>query len=114
MAEQTAPAPAVEPSKYDDYDYPATKATPQSGHPGHTTPEQDAKVIELRTLLEQDGYTQRLDTHTLVSFEMSCWRCTKGTGLIRLLNAAPILEGSEVRCRELEADVRQGNYHPLL
>ncbi|KAI9773427.1 MAG: cytosolic factor, phosphatidylinositol/phosphatidylcholine transfer protein [Geoglossum simile] len=68
MAEQTAPAPAAEPSKYDDYDYPTTKDTPQSGHPGHTTPEQDAMVTELRTLLEQDGYTRRLDTHTLLRF----------------------------------------------
>jgi hypothetical protein len=53
--------------KYDNYDYPTTAPTAQSGHPGHTTPEQDAQVYQLRMKLEQDGYTERLDTLTLVS-----------------------------------------------
>jgi hypothetical protein len=52
--------------KYDHYDYPTTSPNKQSGHPGHTTPEQDAQVFQLRTLLEQAGYTERLDTLTLV------------------------------------------------
>ena len=52
--------------KYDHYDYPTTSPHKQSGHPGHTTPEQDAQVFQLRTLLEQAGYTERLDTLTLV------------------------------------------------
>lgn len=52
--------------KYDDYDFPTTSSTKQSGHPGHTTPEQDAQVFQLRTKLEQAGYTERLDTLTLV------------------------------------------------
>ena len=53
--------------KYDDYDYPTTSPNVQSGHPGHTTPEQDAQVFQLRTQLEQAGYTQRLDTLCMVS-----------------------------------------------
>ena len=53
--------------KYDDYDYPTTSPTVQSGHPGHTTPEQDAQVFQLRTQLEQMGYKDRLDTLCMVS-----------------------------------------------
>ncbi|KAF9889160.1 cytosolic factor, phosphatidylinositol/phosphatidylcholine transfer protein [Aspergillus nanangensis] len=55
-------------SKYDDYDFPTTAPEAQSGHPGHTTPEQDQKVEQLRTELEQLGYTERLDTLTLLRF----------------------------------------------
>ncbi len=53
--------------KYDDYEYPTTSPNVQSGHPGHTTPEQDAQVFQLRTQLEQSGYTERLDTLCMVS-----------------------------------------------
>lgn len=52
--------------KYDHYDFPTTSPNVQSGHPGHTTPEQDAQVFQLRTQLEQAGYTERLDTLTMV------------------------------------------------
>jgi hypothetical protein len=52
--------------KYDHYDFPTTAPKKQNGHPGHTTPEQDAQVFQLRMKLEQDGYTERLDTLTLV------------------------------------------------
>jgi len=52
--------------KYDNYDFPTVSANNQPGHPGHTTPEQDAHVHQLRTMLEQAGYTDRLDTLTLV------------------------------------------------
>lgn len=52
--------------KYDNYEYPTIAPTPQSGHPGHTTPEQDAQVFQLRSMLEQEGYTKNLDTLTLV------------------------------------------------
>ncbi|EAL92590.1 cytosolic factor, phosphatidylinositol/phosphatidylcholine transfer protein [Aspergillus fumigatus] len=55
-------------SKYDDYDFPTTAPEPQPGHPGHTTPEQDAKVDQLRSELEQLGYTDRLDTLTMLRF----------------------------------------------
>ncbi|CAO1602869.1 cytosolic factor, phosphatidylinositol/phosphatidylcholine transfer protein [Xanthoria calcicola] len=55
-------------SKYDDYDYPTTSPTVQSGHPGHTTPEQDAQVYQLRTQLEQAGYSERLDTLCMLRF----------------------------------------------
>ncbi|PMD14030.1 hypothetical protein NA56DRAFT_651256 [Hyaloscypha hepaticicola] len=54
--------------KYDHYDYPTTAKNGQSGHPGHTTPEQDAQVYQLRMKLEADGYTERLDTLTLLRF----------------------------------------------
>ncbi|PYH43563.1 SEC14 family lipid-binding protein [Aspergillus saccharolyticus JOP 1030-1] len=55
-------------SQYDDYDFPTTAPEAQPGHPGHTTPEQDAKVEQLRSELEQLGYTERLDTLTLLRF----------------------------------------------
>jgi nitrate reductase assembly molybdenum cofactor insertion protein NarJ len=55
-------------SKYDQYDFPTTAPESQSGHPGHTTPEQDAKVHQLRAELEKLGYTERLDTLTLLRF----------------------------------------------
>jgi hypothetical protein len=54
--------------KYDDYDFPTTAPENQSGHPGHTTKEQDAQVHQLRALLEREGYTARLDTLTLLRF----------------------------------------------
>jgi hypothetical protein len=53
--------------KYDDYDYPTTSPDAGSGHPGHTTPEQDAQIFQLRTQLEQAGYKERLDTLCMVS-----------------------------------------------
>jgi hypothetical protein len=52
--------------KYDHYDYPTVAPVAQNGHPGHTTPEQDAQVFQLRTQLESEGYTKNLDTLTLV------------------------------------------------
>lgn len=64
-----APAEAKEPQldpKYDDYEYPVVAPTPQNGHPGHTTPEQDAQVFQLRAMLEAEGYTKNLDTLTMV------------------------------------------------
>jgi len=54
--------------KYDDYDFPTTAPETQSGHPGHTTREQDAQVHQLRAMLEQEGYKDRLDTLTLLRF----------------------------------------------
>ena len=53
--------------KYGDYDYPTTSPNVQSGHAGHTTPQQDAQVFQLRTQLEQAGYAERLDTLCMVS-----------------------------------------------
>ena len=52
--------------KYDEYDFPITAAKPQSGHAGYTTPEQDAQVFQLRSQLEAAGFTDQLDTLTLV------------------------------------------------
>ncbi|KAL2176626.1 CRAL-TRIO domain-containing protein [Thermothelomyces heterothallicus CBS 202.75] len=67
MAEP-APAPLELDPKYDDYDYPTTAPTPQSGHPGYLTPQQQAQVHQLRLLLESEGYKERLDTLTLLRF----------------------------------------------
>ncbi|SLM37128.1 sec14 cytosolic factor [Lasallia pustulata] len=54
--------------KYDDYDYPTTSPIVQNGHPGHTTPEQDAQVHQLRMQLESAGYKERLDTLSMLRF----------------------------------------------
>ena len=53
---------------YDHYDFPTTAPEGQPGHPGHTTKEQDAQVHQLRQMLEQDGYKERLDTLCLLRF----------------------------------------------
>ncbi|RDL32537.1 Uncharacterized protein BP5553_08993 [Venustampulla echinocandica] len=66
MASET-PAQTLDP-KYDHYDFPTISPTTLSGHPGHTTPEQDAQVFQLRMKLESEGYTERLDTLTLLRF----------------------------------------------
>ena len=54
--------------KYDDYDFPVTAPDAQPGHPGNTSKEQDAQVHQLRAMLEQAGYKDRLDTLTLLRF----------------------------------------------
>ncbi|KAK6062508.1 Sec14 cytosolic factor [Seiridium cupressi] len=54
--------------KYDDYDFPTTAPEAQSGHPGHLSEQQQAQVSQLRLMLESEGYTQRLDTLTLLRF----------------------------------------------
>jgi len=54
--------------KYDHYDFPTTAPEQKSGHPGHTTKEQDAAVHQLRMLLEQAGYHERLDTLSMLRF----------------------------------------------
>lgn len=61
--------------KYDHYDFPTTSPSKQSGHPGHTTPEQDAQVFQLRMKLEAAGYTERLDSLTLVRPEFHLLGC---------------------------------------
>lgn len=69
-AKQANPHMELDP-KYDHYDFPTTAPTTQSGHPGHTTKEQDAQVHMLRMQLEQEGYTDRLDTLTMVGRDSS-------------------------------------------
>lgn len=54
--------------KYDHYDFPTIAPDPQSGHPGWTTKEQDAQVFQLRMMLEAEGYTDGLDTLTMLRF----------------------------------------------
>lgn len=66
-------------TKYDDYDYPTTSPVQQSGHPGHLTEAQQAQVHQLRLLLESEGYSNRLDTLTLVRrVPGGGWRLTEG------------------------------------
>ncbi|KAF8244335.1 hypothetical protein K440DRAFT_605138 [Wilcoxina mikolae CBS 423.85] len=55
-------------STYDNYTYPTANPDAGRGHPGHTTPEEDEKVIQLRSGLEKEGITERLDTNTLLRF----------------------------------------------
>lgn len=57
--------------KYDNYDFPCVSEQVQPGHAGHTTPEQVAQVHQLRLKLESLGYTERLDTLTLVRLPSS-------------------------------------------
>lgn len=59
-------APLELSEKYDNYDYPIEAPEPQDGHPGFLTAEQQAKVHQLRLMLEAEGLTERLDTLTLV------------------------------------------------
>ena len=94
-----APEPKLDP-KYDDYDYPTTAPTVQSGHPGHTTPEQDAQVHQLRMSLEQMGYKERLDTLSMVrNFKEIVFD-------IRLtMFSAQISTCPKVQCRAFEKDV---------
>jgi hypothetical protein len=66
MASAAPPKQELDP-KYDDYDYPTVSPNVQSGHPGHTTPQQDAQVFQLRIMLETEGYKDRLDTLTMVN-----------------------------------------------
>jgi len=82
--------------KYDNYDFPTVSANTQSGHPGHTTPQQDAQVHQLRTILEKEGYTERLDTLTLVGDNVDLQQRHKK---VNVENVATVLEGSQVRRR---------------
>lgn len=73
LSNDTPPTMASNPTmdldpKYDHYDFPTTSPEPKPGHPGHTTKEQDAAVHQLRMTLEQEGYTKRLDTLTMLRF----------------------------------------------
>lgn len=88
---------------YDDYDYPTTSPAVQSGHPGHTTPEQDAQVHQLRMQLESAGYKERLDTLSMVcSSSFWTWEVV-GTEFFAV---ATISTSTEVQRRSGEANVR--------
>ena len=53
--------------KYDNYDFPVIPPHPAPGHPGNLSATQEAQIAQLRMKLEAEGYTERLDTLTLVS-----------------------------------------------
>lgn len=52
--------------KYDHYDYPIEGPEPLEGHNGNLKPDQQAKIHQLRMMLEAEGVTERLDSLTLV------------------------------------------------
>lgn len=56
------------PTMSTEYTYPATNPNAEPGHPGNTTPEDDARVVQLREQLHAEGYTDRTDTNTLLRF----------------------------------------------
>jgi hypothetical protein len=90
--ESENPSMTLDP-KYDHYDYPTTAPTKQTGHPGHLTPEQEAQVFQLRMMLEQKGYTERLDTLTMArDLEL----CPQVQGLLTVM-AATVPESAKVR-----------------
>ena len=55
-------------SKYDDYDFPLTTSAP--GHYGNLSTDQEAALHDLRTHLEEAKFTERLDTLSLVLFDL--------------------------------------------
>lgn len=69
--------------KYDNYDFPVEAAEPQDGHAGHLTEAQIAQVHQFRMMLEAEGFTDRLDTLTLVG--------TIRTPTLVLSNLRPLL-----------------------
>jgi len=84
--------------KHDTFDYPTVNPESGVGHPGHTTPEQDEKVLQFRKELEEEGFTENLDTLTLVGpgrrhaiDNFRAWR-----ELTRII-VAPISESQKVR-----------------
>ncbi|KAF3918415.1 Patellin-3 [Dactylellina cionopaga] len=54
--------------KHDAYGFPHTNPDAAVGHPGNITDVQAAQVHQLRATLEQEGYTDRLDTNTLLRY----------------------------------------------
>ncbi|KAH8707460.1 hypothetical protein MY5147_005342 [Beauveria neobassiana] len=54
--------------KYDNYDFPYEAKEAQNGHAGHLNEAQIAQVHQLRMMLEAEGFTERLDTLTLLRF----------------------------------------------
>ena len=64
-AKATTHATPLDP-EYDHYNFPTVSSTVQTGHAGHTTEDQDAKVKELRERLAKKGYKHRLDTLSMV------------------------------------------------
>lgn len=67
-------APELDP-KYDDFigQFPTVApisdpADEKKGYPGHVDEAQKAQLFQLRSMLEAEGYTQRLDTLTMLRF----------------------------------------------
>ena len=96
-----APEMELDP-KYDHYDFPTTSPEVQTGHPGHTTPEQNAQVFQLRSQLEQAGYTERLDTLTMVRY---AYQPTTIKALPLIHDIAPVSTSTQIRCCGCKGDV---------
>lgn len=88
--------------KYDNYDYPTTSLNTGSGHPGHTSQEQEAALSKLRAELIQAGYSERLDTLSLVCEYVGEWNREAVLILLATIPTRP-----KIRCRKGEADVRK-------
>jgi hypothetical protein len=111
MAEPKRTELTLEP-KYDNYDFPTIPPVPQKGHPGYLTPEQDAQVFQLRSVLEQAGYKERLDTLTLLRFlrarkfnvelskqmfiDSEKWRSEFGGGVDKLVKTFDYVEKPQI------------------
>ena len=53
-------------SKYDQYDFPTQTVASETGVYGHLTTEQQTTLDSFRSDLLRDGYSDRLDSLTLV------------------------------------------------
>lgn len=102
MAEP-APAPLELDAKYDDYDFPTSAPAPVNGHPGFLTSQQQAQVHQLRLLLETEGFTERLDTLTLVRLAHT----PDTVGGLLTQGTAAFPARSQVRCGACQTDVRE-------
>jgi hypothetical protein len=103
--------------KYDNYDFPTTPPRPQNGHPGYLTTQQQAQVHQLRLLLESEGYTDRLDTLTLVRQMLLKIRGLEKTDADRRTSCASCAPASSMsssprRCKPLKS--RWDQTRPLL
>ncbi|KAJ6260412.1 Patellin-3 [Drechslerella dactyloides] len=54
--------------KYDTYNFPHTNPDAPPGHPGNLSEIQEAQVHQLRSMLEAEGHTKRLDTNSMLRY----------------------------------------------
>lgn len=98
----------------EEYGYPAVSHNTASGHPGHTTPEQDALLLQFRSELQKEGYTERLDTHTLVCFSSSYGASVVVSGHCKCLTLHPLMIASIPPSKEIRSCTGQADVSPTL
>ncbi|KAF3923393.1 Patellin-3 [Orbilia brochopaga] len=54
--------------KYDTYTFPHTNPDAPPGHPGNLNEIQEAQVHQLRSMLEAEGHSKRLDTNSMLRY----------------------------------------------